>query len=519
MFKIFFLTLNFKLIKDLLTKTDCMNRLSFVVLICLFVFTARSQVVISSNDSSAPLSLNANLANPSKLISKTNNKLRNLDYDIDKQTKRYFNKLAKAESKLKRRILKRDSSASYTLFSYDPIQQFSNLKEKILTDSSVLSQGFSGQYIPYIDSLQGVLSFLSKVNLTNPDHNALSTDIAHSVGQIQQLQAKMQLAHELKQLMQQRKEQIKRYLLKYTSIPNSLRHEYDNYNKQVYYYSQQIQEYKNMLNDPDKMLTNALKVLNRFPAFNEFMKRNSILASIFGGTNTTVTGNTQNLIGLQTRTIVTANIISQTGGGFNPEQFLRQQVEQAASLINPFADKISQLKNKNADLEMPDYTPNQQHTKKFFQRLEYGANLQSQHSNRYFPITTDMAFSLGYKLNDKSIVGIGVAYKIGWGKDVRHIAVSSEGAGFRSFADIKVKGSFYVSGGFEYNYQQPFTSLQQIKNFNSWAQSGLMGVSKIVSLKSKFLKKSKLQLLWDFLSYTQIPQTQAFKFRIGYSFN
>jgi hypothetical protein len=31
-------------------------------------------------------------------------------------------------------------------------------------------------------------------------------------------------------------------------------------------------------------------------------------------------------------------------------------------------------------------------------------------------------------------------------------------------------------------------------------------------------KNGNLQMLWDFLSYSQVPRTQALKFRIAYSF-
>ena len=34
----------------------------------------------------------------------------------------------------------------------------------------------------------------------------------------------------------------------------------------------------------------------------------------------------------------------------------------------------------------------------------------------------------------------------------------------------------------------------------------------------KVLKKTKVQFLWDFLSYKQVPQTTPLKFRVGYSF-
>ena len=177
-----------------------------------------------------------------------------------------------------------------------------------------------------------------------------------------------------------------------------------------------------------------------------------------------------------------------------------------------------ELANDGDELETPDFKVNTQKTKTFFQRLEYGTNIQSVKSNYYFPTTTDIALTVGYKINDKGIAGIGASYKMGWGKNIQHISISSQGVGFRSFLDYKLKGSFFASAGFEYNYQQPFASLQTINELSKWQQSGLVGVSKIISIKSKFFKKTKLQLLWDFLSYEQVPRTQALKFRIGYQF-
>ncbi|MBK9381709.1 MAG: hypothetical protein IPN39_10305 [Chitinophagaceae bacterium] len=57
-----------------------------------------------------------------------------------------------------------------------------------------------------------------------------------------------------------------------------------------------------------------------------------------------------------------------------------------------------------------------------------------------------------------------------------------------------------------------------LQNYSSWQQSGLIGISKTVPVKSKFFKKTSLKLLWDFLSYQQVPRTQPVIFRIGYNF-
>jgi hypothetical protein len=168
---------------------------------------------------------------------------------------------------------------------------------------------------------------------------------------------------------------------------------------------------------------------------------------------------------------------------------------------------------------MPDFKPNSQKVKNFWQRIELGTNVQSVKSNGYFPVTSDVGLSAGYKLNDKSVVGIGMSYKMGWGENIRRIKLTHEGVGVRSFFEFKLKSSFYGSGGFEYNYQQPFNSFRQLRGFDSWQRSGLIGVSKVLAVQSKLFKKTKVQLLWDFLSYQQLPRTQPIKFRIGYQLN
>jgi len=88
----------------------------------------------------------------------------------------------------------------------------------------------------------------------------------------------------------------------------------------------------------------------------------------------------------------------------------------------------------------------------------------------------------------------------------------------KSYADIKLKGSFWLSGGYEINQRTAFERFDQLRGLNSLQKSGLLGISKTLPVKNKFIKKTKMQLLWDFMSYQQVPVTQPIIFRIGYSF-
>jgi hypothetical protein len=253
------------------------------------------------------------------------------------------------------------------------------------------------------------------------------------------------------------------------------------------------------------------------------MEQHSELAGLFSLPDNY--GNTPGIAGLQTRAQVQQQIQTQlAGAGANGMTYLQQNLQAAQTQLNQLKDKINNLGGGSGDMDMPGFKPNDQKTKSFWRRLEYGTNFQTARTN-FLPTTTDLGFSVGYRLNNKSTVGIGASYKIGWGKDIKHIAVTLQGMGIRSFLDIKLKGSFYASGGFEYNYQplspQEISSITAAGKWNepdAWSKSGLIGISKIVSIKSKFFKKTRLQLLWDFLSYQQVPQTQPVKFRMGYNF-
>jgi len=454
---------------------------------------------------------------PNRLFSKIQNKTDRLDAQLTRQTEKYLERLARKENKIRRNLFKTDSNAAKNLFD-GAQQKYQQLEQKINTAESGAGKTLSGEYMPNVDSLKGSLSFLSQNQklLSLSLSPALQGQAASSLASFNQLQSKFQSADEAKEFIRQRKQQLKDALSRYSNSLG-LKKYLDEYNKEVYYYSQQVREYKEILNDPEKLEQKALTLLNQLPAFRDFMKNNSQLAGFFN-----IAGNygtAQGVEGLQTREQVQQLIQGQIGsGGPNAMASLQSSMESAHQQLDQFKDKLSALGGGSGDIDMPDFKPNNQKTKPFLKRLELGTNLQTTRSSYFFPTTTDIGWSLGYKISNNNVIGIGGSYKIGWGSDIQHIHVSSEGASIRSFVDVQMKKNFYASGGMEYNWQQPINSFQQIRNLNQWQQSGLIGVSKLVSVQNKLIKKTKLQLLWDFLSYYQLPRTQPFKFRVGYNF-
>jgi len=441
----------------------------------------------------------------SRFFSKIQSKTSSLDDQLTRQTKKYVQRIQRREQRLYRKLYNVDSAGAKALFAGSG-EQYEALSQKLVSDTGGGSLHLTGEYQAYTDSLQGMLKFTK-------DPKA-----AAALGQLKTLEGKMQDADQIKEYIRQRKQQIAQYIQQHTSLSGLLGRDYQGMKQDLYYYSQQVRQYREMLNDPDKLEKQALAILSKLPAFQSFMKQNSQLAGLFSLPGSY--GDPGNMGGLQTRDQVAALINQQVSeGGASGAAALQANLQSAQSQLDSYKDKISKLGGGSGDMDMPDFKPNNQKTNTFWKRLEYGTNFQTTHDNYYFPTTSDLGLSVGYKLSDRSTIGAGASYKLGWGNGIQHVAFSSQGLGLRSFIDVLLKGSFSATGGFEYNYAKPFSSYQQLKAIQDWTRSGLIGISKTVSMKSRVFKKTKVQLLWDFLSYQQVPRTQAVIFRIGYGLN
>ena len=190
-------------------------------------------------------------------------------------------------------------------------------------------------------------------------------------------------------------------------------------------------------------------------------------------------------------------------------------MQRAQTELKALKDKVLKAGGSSGDANIPDFKPNMQKTKTFVQRLEYGSIFDFEKSNGYIPTIANIGVSVGYKLNDKSVIGIGVNYKMGLGS-IQRIRITHQGLGFRGFVDWKLKRQFFVTGGFEMNYNTSFKKIEQLKNYSAWQQAGLVGLTKKISIKTKLAKGTKVQLLYDMLYRQHIPVSQPFVFRINY---
>ena len=219
--------------------------------------------------------------------------------------------------------------------------------------------------MPYVDSLKGSLAFMqqnqSGLNLSAVSQNQLT----QSVGQFNELQGKLRVTDQAKTYIAERKEMMKQQLLRYANDAG-LKKYLEDYSKAQFYFAEQLRQYHELLNSPDRVLQKALIVLNKIPAFQSYMRKWGQLANLFGVSPDY--GTAAGLEGLQTRSQVQQLIQEQVGaGGSSGMAALQSNLESAHQQLDQYKGKLSSV--GSGDMDMPDFKPNQEKTKNFLKRV------------------------------------------------------------------------------------------------------------------------------------------------------
>lgn len=445
---------------------------------------------------------------PVKYLNAVENKIDKYSNRITGKTEKTLTKLSKWENKIKNILDQVSPETSAKLFSNNAIT-FSSLLKK-LQEGKAITEGYKTKYNEYRDKLTTSVKYLEdqKDKLDKKYIQPINT----TKKKLDELEQDVSNTEAVEAFIKERKQQLVNEAVKYIGRSKYL----TKIDKEAYYYVETLRNYKELFSDKKKAEEMALKLLNKIPAFKEFTQNNSMLASLFGSSANN--GAVPNLAGLQTRAGVN-NLIQDrlTAGGPNAREAFSQNMSQAQAVLNSLKDKVMKAGGGSSDADIPNFKPNEQKSKTFLQRLEYSSNFQFAKNNSLVPTTADIALSVGYKLNDKSVIGIGASYKMGIGS-IQRISITHQGLGLRSFIDWRLKKQFFVTGGFEMNYNTQFKNISQLQDYNSWQQAGLVGITKKLNVKTKFFKGTSLQLLYDILHRQHAPVSQPVLFRVGYSF-
>lgn len=446
---------------------------------------------------------------PSKLVAQSQKKWSAYKTQLMRRAEKQLSAVKKTDLGMYQQLYNFDSTAAKNLYPEGIDKLYDAKIAGIRSESTAVVTAVTGSYQPYVDSLRGILSFADRYT-----SGGAATKVKESLAGLNELQGKLQEADQVKEFIQQRKALIKEYLSQYKSLPSGLKSSYDKLNKDLYYYSAQLREYKDALNEPDKLLKKTLQVMDKVPAFKSFMEKHSMLSELFGSSSAaeSVLRGSADLV---TRDQIQSRIQTQiTGGGAGAAGALSQQLRTARQQIDNLQSKVMANGPDAGNVDLPDgYTPNNLKKKTLWQRLEYSWNLQNQPATGVLPVISALGLSAGYKFSDNTVAGIGAAYQLGLGKGINDMKLSNQGLGLRTFFDMKLKNTFWLSAGAEENYMHEFSKIDDINQLKFWQQSALIGIMK----KTKIGKQTNsIQVLFDVLASRQVPRAQPLKIRLAH---
>ena len=464
----------------------------------------------------------AQIANPQlsgKYVQTVDQKVARFNSQAENYTRHTLDNMIDEEKKMQRRMAGSDSSLSKKLFAYS-IDSLQKLKAAISTTSSRVTRLINGSYFPYADTLRQSLAFLQHASGIAGQTATMNGQLTSSLQQVDALEGKLNTISTIQTYIQQRQQVLSDALGKLPQYAGDLQQ----LNKTAYYYSAQIAEYKSTLNDPAKIERKVLDVAEQSPAFQKLMQNNGQLSGLFADRGSfaslPVSGNIPIVNGLPGRAMLqqymrtTIPALSAT----NPLSQVEQQFSDVGSQLGSTLSKLNQTGNDAAGGAPANaaagFTPNTQKTKPFGQRLEWGFDFQFGQAVNYLPATANIGVRIGYKLNDRFSAGVGAGYLVGMGTGWKDIHISSQGIGLRSYLKWQVKKGWDIQGGSEFNYLTAFNNIAQLRKFQAWQTSALLGISKQYKVSRKV--KGNFQVLYDFLYRQHIPNSQPVLFRLGY---
>ena len=479
-----------------------------------------SALTSQAQDTSALASLPGKMQQ--KYAGAVNAKVETFNGEVQQATEKTLSGVIRQEKKMQSKVARIDSVKARLLFKYsiDSLQRFETL---IKSKTGKIGRIFGARYFPYLDTLKQSLSFIKKAQGIADSANQLEGKLNTSMNSVDQMESRLATVEQLNTFLTQREAVLQSQLSSFPGISSNLL----NVEKQAYYYQTQVAQYKSTLSDPEKIEKLALNTLEKAPFFQKFVQQNGQLAGLFAsppGSGGIPDPNTPAAGGLPSRGVVQQalqNMLS--GSGTDVNQVIQQQTSAAAGSVqnnpmNELQDRLGLLGGGSGgtNATLPNFTPNNQHTKAFGQRLEYGVDLQFGPNVNYLPSTANFGGTIGYKVSDKFSLGVGAAYCLGLGTGWNHIQLSNQSVGLRSYLRWQLHGGLFIQGGGEWNYVTPFAGLSQLKQYSLWQSSALMGIGKAYKISKKV--SGNVVLLYDFLYDQHVPVTQPLVLRVGYSF-
>jgi|GEM_PF-6522880 len=203
---------------------------------------------------------------PAGYIKEIKNKTDRIRSRVSHSTDKALTAQRRLEQKLYKQYQKVNPAAAEALFksSLDSLNNWQNSLKAKLTKPLA--------YLPlsslYMYSLKTTLKFLNSPDMQSLTNNKAVSDALEKVNS---LDDKFAQAAMVQQFISDRKQMLNAELQTYTAMSGQLKQ----LNKQAYYYTLQVKEYKEVFTDKKKAEKKALEALNKVPAYQDFLKKHS----------------------------------------------------------------------------------------------------------------------------------------------------------------------------------------------------------------------------------------------------
>jgi len=217
------------------------------------------------------------LALPQQYVAKVSQKIRRFNKKLTRTTLRYLNNLISNEKQLQQKLATTDSAAAQELFSQS-IDSLRKLRQQLIAGSEFTqSIDIPKDYNAYLDSLGESLAFLQGPGGYLNKGKAIAEKLSVNSNELLQLRNKLATTDAINQYVQERKDLLTGYFssgkLTALNMPGL-----QALSKKMYFYRQQLTEWKEAFSQPGKLETKAMGLLRQLPLFKQFMLEHGALA-------------------------------------------------------------------------------------------------------------------------------------------------------------------------------------------------------------------------------------------------
>lgn len=395
----------------------------------------------------------------------------------------------------------------------------------------------SGPYIARLDTLTSFLKYIGNGQVELKQIESLDKLII-------KIKDKVAIGNGFQNAVTQQQQLIEEWIGNHRLFYEGFLSQLKVYKLELIGYKQKVEDMKASLNEPAKIERAVIDGLQKIPAFNRFLEKNSQLAAILGRNGnggSSMQGGGIPIPGMQSRQTVLQQLQQRFGnnaqGAGTVPQVMQQRVEVAMQSIGNIQQGIEKIENsiEGASIGNQSITPQEKEKASFKampgrKKLKFGYNLQTGGGANYFPAINDIGLKAGFQLIPRFEAGIGLAYKLGLGESWQKIKLSHEGLALRTFVDWRItpagdaflKG-FWLTAGYERNYWDNVVvpvsvagnSTSAPNTISQWTHTGVAGVTKKIA---KGKKELQFQLLWQFAVNNSPEPITPILFRWGKSF-